>query len=311
MRRNYGFDNIKCILIVCVVFGHLLEQYDGGYTVYRMIYLFHMPVFMFITGYFAKFGWKSLFNKVWMYGIFQVAFILLERVVLQWRYPFDFYTPYWVMWYMFVVIFYTALIPLYRAKSGKKRIVVIACAVILSIAAGFEESIGYPYSLSRFFVFQPYFILGFYAKEQKIPSFGKISFSVLSVAALLSLLVAYMTSVSYGLLYGSIGYSNNWDALLRLMLFGVACIWIGWFWALKDRINMKIPVVSFVGKNTLSVYLIHGLLVKLIAWKVLCLPQNIWIILLLTVLICVALGNPVIGTVVTRLSPMAWLKKKS
>ena len=56
-RSNY-WDNIKGILILLVVFGHvLLEQSaDGGTakTVLLCIYMFHMPAFVFVSGYFGK-----------------------------------------------------------------------------------------------------------------------------------------------------------------------------------------------------------------------------------------------------------------
>ena len=58
-ERDYGFDNSKLILIILVVFAHLLEistkNYGSNNDIYRVIYSFHMPAFVFITGYFSKF----------------------------------------------------------------------------------------------------------------------------------------------------------------------------------------------------------------------------------------------------------------
>ena len=58
-ERDYLYDNIKGILIILVVLCHFL-----GYamiksdTVVRsfiiFIYYFHMPLFIFISGYFSK-----------------------------------------------------------------------------------------------------------------------------------------------------------------------------------------------------------------------------------------------------------------
>ena len=50
--RNYRMDNIRCILIFLVVFGHMLTWIPKADTPYRIIYLFHMPAFLFLTGYF-------------------------------------------------------------------------------------------------------------------------------------------------------------------------------------------------------------------------------------------------------------------
>lgn len=56
-ERNYLFDNLKFLLIVLVVFGHSLEEIslEHNYAIIRAwIYSFHMPVFVFISGYFSK-----------------------------------------------------------------------------------------------------------------------------------------------------------------------------------------------------------------------------------------------------------------
>ena len=56
-ERNYLFDNLKFFLIVLVVFGHSLEEIslEHNYAIIRAwIYSFHMPAFVFISGYFSK-----------------------------------------------------------------------------------------------------------------------------------------------------------------------------------------------------------------------------------------------------------------
>ena len=56
--RDYFFDNARAVLIFLVVFGHLLQPYttEDKYlsALYLLIYSFHMPTFLFISGYFAK-----------------------------------------------------------------------------------------------------------------------------------------------------------------------------------------------------------------------------------------------------------------
>lgn len=56
--RDYFFDNARAILIFLVVFGHLLQPYTSEdknlSALYLVIYSFHMPTFLFISGYFAK-----------------------------------------------------------------------------------------------------------------------------------------------------------------------------------------------------------------------------------------------------------------
>lgn len=63
------FDNIKGVLIILVVIGHLLEPCArlgsvglAGFRVLDFIYMFHMPLFIFLTGLFSK----SVFKK-WLF----------------------------------------------------------------------------------------------------------------------------------------------------------------------------------------------------------------------------------------------------
>ena len=82
MKRDYSFDNMKVLLITLVVFGHALEEFGttGKLGLIRaVIYSFHMPLFIFISGYFSKSDAKPekllkttiipfiIFNTIWMF----------------------------------------------------------------------------------------------------------------------------------------------------------------------------------------------------------------------------------------------------
>ena len=63
--RIYALDTIKAILIFLVVFAHFLEGNLTGKTtyVYTVIYMFHMPVFIFCSGFLFKFHRKKFITK--------------------------------------------------------------------------------------------------------------------------------------------------------------------------------------------------------------------------------------------------------
>ena len=53
-ERDYFFDNLKAVLIFLVVLGHFLLPIHGEsvlVVVKRLIYVFHMPLFVFVSGY--------------------------------------------------------------------------------------------------------------------------------------------------------------------------------------------------------------------------------------------------------------------
>ncbi|MCD8133214.1 MAG: acyltransferase family protein [Clostridiales bacterium] len=66
-ERNDHFDNIKAVLIFLVVLGHVFRNLGANgdeYLVYKIIYSFHMPAFLFVSGYFMKYDPKSFFAKM-------------------------------------------------------------------------------------------------------------------------------------------------------------------------------------------------------------------------------------------------------
>ncbi|HBP24176.1 MAG TPA: hypothetical protein DD632_01615, partial [Oribacterium sp.] len=57
-ERNLKIDNMKGVLILLVVIGHMLLPIQGttrGVTnLFYLIYTFHMPAFVFLSGLFAQ-----------------------------------------------------------------------------------------------------------------------------------------------------------------------------------------------------------------------------------------------------------------
>ena len=54
LERDYRIDGIKWLLIVLVTFGHVIEPALSNpiaNKLYSIIYIFHMPLFVFIRGY--------------------------------------------------------------------------------------------------------------------------------------------------------------------------------------------------------------------------------------------------------------------
>ena len=87
-ERNYRMDNLKCLLIFAVVFGHMLELFmgknDGFKVIYLVIYSFHMPLFAFISGVFARYSPEKIRNHlIYPYVVFQILYLLFANLVLE------------------------------------------------------------------------------------------------------------------------------------------------------------------------------------------------------------------------------------
>lgn len=71
-QRNVYLDIVKAFTIICVVIGHCIQSGSGAYfftammyfenAIFKIIYTYHMPLFMVISGYLFAF---SVRNKSW------------------------------------------------------------------------------------------------------------------------------------------------------------------------------------------------------------------------------------------------------
>ena len=85
-NKRHFIDNIKVVLIFLVVFGHLIERYidtsDTLMAIYMFIYIFHMPLFIYISGYLSKNVNKS--KKIFLKDLLiPYIFLLITSVLLN------------------------------------------------------------------------------------------------------------------------------------------------------------------------------------------------------------------------------------
>ncbi len=310
--RDYGFDNIKCILIILVVFAHLLGI--GGFEntfLYKLIYSFHMPAFIFLFGYFVKFKPDGIF-KSWVipYILFQTLYILFERVVLGEDIIFQYASPNWILWYMLVCIFYQLLIPIYQSALEKRTCLTIVCVFALALVIGYDKTFAYYAALSRFFVFQPWFVLGLYSRKYASTHPDKTTFNVnalkkclIIAGAIASAVLLYFSNVNSSILYGAYPYvSLDYSIATRALVMIMSGIYISLLlYVLKPYTSRKIPLITTIGQNTLSVYLLHGFVVKLIGKYAGVFVKNEFFAFLTAIILVMIFGNAFIGTIFKRL----------
>ena len=322
--RIYAFDNIKFILIFLVVFGHLLEIAQGWgeerESVYRLIYSFHMPVFMFFTGWFAKFNReKIVFHFIYMYFLFQVLyqvfyhFVLRERDLSKLEYQFT--TPYWILWYLLAIILFYLMIPLLDVKETWKQVLVVIVCFAVSLLAGNDSSVGYYFTLGRFFSFLPYFIAGYYIKNWQEKILGCknwiLRVLLLVLVVFIAVWIMQMTDFPKEAFYGSYSYEKlKIELSVKLIIEMIASFWILFFlFGLAPMINFKIPLISTIGKNSLSIFLLHGFVVKFMEKEQMGVGMTPFVTLLWTIVIVLILGNRFTNRLFTWLGTGWWLEK--
>ena len=278
--RDYRMDNIKAMLIILVVTGHLLELFlkSGNVkTVYKIIYSFHMPLFIFISGYFARFNLKKIISGIVIpYLVFQTIYIVYVNYVLNVTksVKFTYVQPYWLMWYMMAMIVWSLSLPIISLGGRKIHIAILLLSQLAAVAVGYVGEIGMKYTLSRVIVYFPFFIMGHYfsgfmkneEKKSELKEFYhkyKTPITMLTAVAFglaVGMICAYTKKVSYVWLYECAPYTVSHEPpLVRIAHSIVALICIIYFYLLIP--NIKFNFLSGLGAKTRGVYLFHGFII--------------------------------------------------
>ena len=322
-KRLVHHDNLKAALMFLVLFGHLLELVPGHWAgvLYRVIYSFHMPLFLFLTGYFARFRPRRiLLFQLWPYFLLQTLYLVFDARVLQGgaAVTLQYTTPYWLLWYLLAVILYQLLLPLLDTDRLSLQILAVAGSLLLSLLVGYDRTIGYYMTLSRFFVFLPFFLLGCYARKhgavEALRERKSARLAVLlsgGVLAFLGLLFIKFAHVQATALYGSASYAAlGYSPITRGALFLTALGWCAFLLMLAP--GKPIPVVTALGRRTFCIFCLHGFAVRLLK---LCRPfrfgqgGNLLLAAALAAALLLVLGSKPVSEVFSWVFTGKWLDR--
>ena len=277
-KRSYAIDNLRALLIICVVAGHLLEilPFSISRQLYALIYSFHMPAFAFVSGMCSKLDEKTpkriARQYIYPYLVFQTLYQLYSNHILCIPVGYQYTTPYWLLWYLMSMIWWHGLLAAYSVVA--KKWLASAAAFLIALLVGFNSSVGYFASLSRTFVLFPFFLGGYYAKDigffcndewkkSTVLIRGLRLIAVGASSLLCALIMIHSSKIHNKMIYHSYPYSMpEFGIVHRLIILLVAWLWIGALFALIPRV--KIPWLTYCGQNTISIYLFHGFIIKLI-----------------------------------------------
>ncbi|WP_312096942.1 acyltransferase family protein [Niallia sp.] len=274
-QRDYYFDNAKFILIFFVVFGHFIQSFINDnqniYTLYKVIYTFHMPAFILISGFFAKGiaekGYIKKYAKklIIPYLIFQLVYSIFYYFLYgKSTLAIEPLTPHWSLWFLISLFFWN----IFLLAFGKlKPIQGIILSLILGLAIGMIDWTSSYLSLTRTFVFFPLFLIGFYMKKEHF-NFVKTRKATISAIAIFTLVFIgfhFFPSINYQWLFGSKSYEALGEGYLvgmaiRLFFYVLSFLMIFCFFACVPK---KEYFFTKFGKSTLYVYLLHGFFIRL------------------------------------------------
>ena len=284
MKRTAYFDNAKAILIYLVVLGHLMSGYlrQNEYvdTLYLVIYLFHMPTFILISGHFSRKikGLKDLkkIGKTLLlpYVIFQILYSLYYKNIFGDGVDIEFLEPRYALWFLLSMIMWKMVLWIFGNHKS-----MILVSVIVSLLVGYIGEVNEWLSLSRTFFFFPFFLIGYYMNRENFAKMkNKWNVRVASILATLLVLFVYV----YGdvrwkewffgrIPYEDINYGILDSAILsRIFIYVLMIVSTYIFLTLVPKGNKSYTVI---GSKTLCIYLLHLFIIRAFKASELC----IWI----------------------------------
>jgi fucose 4-O-acetylase-like acetyltransferase len=273
-ERDAFFDNAKYLAIVLVAVGHAWEPLREGSrsvsALYLLVYTFHMPAFIVVSGYFSRNFDASpgrlrrlVTGLVVPYVLFETAYTFFtrwtDRVPDR---PVSLLDPLYLTWFLVALFVWRLTTPLWQRVRHP-----VPLALAVAMLATLTPSIGDDLDLQRVLQFLPYFVLGLRLKPEH---FRLVRRRAVRLAALPVFAVALMSAYwAVPRMSGAWFYHRDsaqelgapaWSGpVMTLVTFGCSLVLVGCFLALVPGRRTWFTVL---GAGTLYGYLLHGFLVQ-------------------------------------------------
>lgn len=269
MERNKVLDTTKYILISLVIIGHFIEptKYTDTITqhLYCLIYSFHMPLFIWISGYLHK--QRSISEELKKCIPLMEACLLCHIVFFILRYRsgftviklFDFgVSP---SWYILSYIYWKVATDILTKWVNAKQLLLLsilvdAIAFLLIVHGGFM-------AVCKTLLFYPFFVLGYCMKGNLPNILSKYKRAIIVLGIVSVGFILYTTSV---LQFKLEFHNSNLFTVLQFTdfspsivfiyryLLSICAILIGGLLLVMVNSSTTIQSLSKYGKNTLFIY---------------------------------------------------------
>lgn len=272
MKRDAYFDNARLILIFLVVFGHTIQPFISGShsvnTLYIWMYTFHMPAFIFLAGFFAKgsgnlkYTLKLAKKLLIPYVIFQLVYTGYYFFIGKEGWQAGIFDPHWAMWFLFSLFSWHILLILFKQLPAFLGIMI---AVEIGLIVGYFGEVGEMFSLSRTFVFFPFFLTGYWVTRKHVSFLKHHLVKISSIVIMLAVAVAayYVPDMNTDWLLASKSYGTlgmpAYGGVTRLVVYTISTLMAISFltWVPQKRFK-----ITPVGEKTIYVYLLHGFFIQ-------------------------------------------------
>ncbi|MEU1190037.1 acyltransferase family protein [Streptomyces sp. NPDC005859] len=273
-KRDAFFDNAKYLAIVLVAVGHSWEPLKGDSRVlqaaYMLVYAFHMPAFIVISGFFSRSfdgspgRLKRLVTGVAVpYVVFESAYPLFKRVVdHDPQAAITLLDPYYLTWFLCALFIWRLTTPIWKMVRYP-----LPLALVMAMLASLTPNLGSDLDLQRVLQFLPYFVLGLCLKPEHFRTVRRRSVRIAAVPVFAFSLAFCWWAVprmDTGWLYHrasaqELGLPWWVGPAMQLALFGCSLLLTACFFSWVPGRTMWFTAL---GAGTLCGYLLHGFLIK-------------------------------------------------
>ncbi|WP_394177618.1 acyltransferase family protein [Yoonia maritima] len=304
--RDPFIDNAKGVLITLVVLGHYLEAISGWKNPYlsaglSIIYLFHMPAFVFLAGVTAK--RERLGMRVANIAIILILFQLaygIPIILISGEWPTGLSQPYWILWFLLSLIWWMLLIPLIVRVPYAFTI-----SIVTAILGGLYPGDGYQLSIMRTLTFLPFFVWGTLHGNRTIAALQACAWRRLLAIALFATTAAILifSGLGHRWLYGSFSYAHMGvgDAPGMMIRAALLILSSASLVAFLGCMTTKRSYLSVVGHNSLAIFVLHGFAIIIFENMIVrtALPELPWsfiLVVLASLMTTLILAHPFFNT---------------
>ncbi len=278
LQRDDRFDNVRGVLIILVVIGHFLfPLYQTRLVtgIIYAIYVFHMPCFVMVSGYYAKsiyktgyFRWGKIVQMFWLFILYECVVWITEGLGYGVIEPFpNFFKESGAPWYLLCMVYFYMTLPLFNmVKRQRAKLAVIIGLIFAASFGKYIAQTGSWFCMDRAISFLPFFYIGYYNTKTTMDRYllSPYKRSIDIAAGILTALVfflAYDVLLRYNLVvfgtsynrYIAEDYSKIW--LFNLIWYAVAFIISLGF--IGSMLNRRMLIITALGRNTLQIYFLH------------------------------------------------------
>ncbi|MEG3631597.1 acyltransferase family protein [Streptomyces poriticola] len=273
-RRDAFFDNAKYLAIVLVGVGHawgqILDDNRSMETLYRVLYTFHMPAFIIISGYFSrsfdlspKRVKRLITGVVVPYLVFEVAYSLHMRYGDDAPdHAISLLDPSYLLWFLCALFVWRLTTPIWRTVRWP-----LPVALAIAALASMTPTVDNDLNMQRVLQFLPCFVLGLLLRPEHFALVRRRAVRILSVPVVaVAVAVGWWTVplMDTGWFYRNAAAQNTgapwWTGpVLTLALFGCSLVLTACFLA---WVPGRRTWFTALGAGTVYGYLLHGFLVK-------------------------------------------------